>query len=48
MCGVACPAAISSTVFFSLMYKLSRYYTPLYFKGYKKMGPELQRDWDTR
>ncbi|GLC46590.1 hypothetical protein PLESTB_001617300 [Pleodorina starrii] len=46
--GVCAYWALASTLVFTLVYKLSRYYTPLYFKGYKQLTNHEQRDWDTR
>ncbi|GLI71148.1 hypothetical protein VaNZ11_016248 [Volvox africanus] len=40
--------ALVSLVLFTLVYKLSRYTTPLFFKGYEQMTIHDQRDWDTR
>ncbi|GIL54846.1 hypothetical protein Vafri_10534 [Volvox africanus] len=40
--------ALVGLVLFTLVYKLSRYTTPLFFKGYKQMTIHDQRDWDTR
>ncbi|KAG2482199.1 hypothetical protein HYH03_018845 [Edaphochlamys debaryana] len=46
--GVGVYWAIVSFIFCTLVYKLSRYYTPLYFPGYRDMSVHDQRDWDTR
>ncbi|EFJ49061.1 hypothetical protein VOLCADRAFT_104498 [Volvox carteri f. nagariensis] len=46
--GVCAYWALVSLAAFTLMYKLSRYYTPLIFKGYGQMTKYDQRDWDTR
>ncbi|PNW79524.1 hypothetical protein CHLRE_08g358531v5 [Chlamydomonas reinhardtii] len=46
--GVGAYWALAGFLLFTLAYKLSKYYTPLYFKGYKTMKPLEQRDWDTR
>ncbi len=42
------PAGLATLVAATLLYKLSRFFTPLYFPGYKQLEPEERRSWDSR